>query len=330
MTKLSFLEKLKIFFSISKSSKLFLAIIVFLIFFAYLLITTNKKNQKTTKNLFILIYTFIFLFIIIAYHSSLGKMFDYLMNNVFIVFYFPNLAIYLVAIIVMNIILLVSIFNYKTTKFIKNINIVVYCLLNYLLALILNVITTEKLDIYTVQSVYGNKNTLGLIELSSTIFVVWIIFLIIYKIFLAYLHRKNKKVVKKVLVKRKFLPENIVETTLPRSVKKVSSKNILENSLLKNTNENTKELENMLTLNDYKILLNILNENKKKTNSTTSLENKINLAINKKDFYEEPEIIETKNVLVNNYQEQTKIEKEILEKKEQSIFEELKELYKID
>lgn len=310
MTKLSLLDKLKIFFEVSKSSKLFIAIIAFLIFFSYILLTTNKKNKKTSKTVFILIYLFIFLFVIITYHASLGKMFDYLMNNLFIIIYFPNLAVYFAAIIITNIIILFSIFNFKTTKLIKNINIFVYGILNYLLALLLNVIITKKLDIFTIQSVYSNKQALGLIELSSNIFILWLIFLIIYKIFLTYLNKNGKKI-KLLKQKKPTIIDNIKETAIPTNIK-----------IINNKPKNNDNYSDIFTLNDYKLILEILKENKEKTNKEASLENKISKALNK-EYYTEPKIIKTKEIT----QEETKNNAFL---KEQSIFEELKKLYNVE
>ena len=68
------------------------------------------------------------------------------MNNFFIVLYFPNIAVYLAAIIIANIILLVSVFGFKTPKLVKTINVIVYAIIHYLLALVLNVITKNEIN----------------------------------------------------------------------------------------------------------------------------------------------------------------------------------------
>lgn len=323
MTDLSLLDKMKILLQTTKSSKLFIVLIIFLIFFAYILFTTNKKNKKTSKSIFALVYTFIFLFIIILYHSSLGKMFDYLMNNVFVLIYFPNLAVYLTAIIITNIIVLISVFNFKTTKFIKNLNISIYIILNYLLALILSVIAKEKLDVFTTSSVYGNKNALGLIELSSTIFIIWIIFLVVYKIFLYYV-RKDYKQPKKIVVRKsvKKLPPHITETSAPSINKEYRPKNVLETANIINSKE-VAEIENTLTLEDYRTVLRILKEGRSNSNEESSLSTKLNNKLNKEDFYIEPEIIATKTISSTNLFNEEKEET----KKEQSIFDELMQLY---
>lgn len=220
MTQTTILEKLKIVFDVSMSSKLFIAVIAFIILLAVVALKTNKKNVQRGKLVYGLTYAAILIAILIFYHESLGKMFDYMMNNFFIVLYFPNVAVYLAAIIITNIILLVSVFNFKTPKLVRNINIVVYGIIHYLLALVLNVISKNKLDIFSQVSVYGNKDAQAIIEFSSAIFIIWIIFLIFYKIIRKYQKKDVVPVKRKVIVKKvRALPEGIAEVEVPLFVK---------------------------------------------------------------------------------------------------------------
>ena len=220
MMKTSIIDKLNIIFELTKSSNIFIAIIAFLLFIVVVAITNNKKNQSTTKKIYLCIYTFIILAILITYYSSFGKMFDYLMNNLFIAIYFPNLAIYLVAIITVNIIFLVSVFKNNISRFIKN----------------LNIIHTNKLDVFTQTSVYGNKEAQALIELSSTIFLIWIFFLVVYKMIMIYQGKMNPvdayRVEKVVVEKRKrILPSNIREIRATEVVKLGTRERILPENI---------------------------------------------------------------------------------------------------
>ena len=220
MTQTTILEKLKIVFDVSMSSKLFIAVIAFIILLAVVALTTNRKNAKRGKMIYGLVYAAILVAILIFYHDSLGKMFDYMMNNFFIVLYFPNVAVYLAAIIITNIILLVSVFNFKTSKLVRNINIVVYAIIHYLLALVLNIVTTNNLDIFSQTSVYGNTDAQAIIEFSSAIFMLWIIFLVFYKIIRKYQLKDAVPVKRKVVVKKvRALPEGIAEVPVPLFVK---------------------------------------------------------------------------------------------------------------
>lgn len=230
MSKLSFLDKMGILFEVSKSSKLYIIVLILLIVLGVVFSTTNRKTAKRNKIIYILVTIFIMVLIVATYHAPLGNMFSYMMDNFFIAAFFPNLAIYCAALVIMNIILWVSLFNYRTSNSIKLLNIVIYVIMNYLLALVLNVINSNSLDIFTQSSVYGNKEATALIELSSLVFLIWILFLIIYKIILVYLRKDYKPQVKKILVKRtvKKLPENYKPTSTPDFVYTNKKTNIKE------------------------------------------------------------------------------------------------------
>ncbi len=267
MTKMSFIDKLGVLVEVSKSSNLFIVAIFMLGIIGYLLYNINKKNMKNAKRIYLGAALVILVITLVVYHDSIAKMFDYMMNNFFIAVYFPNVAIYLAALIITNIILYISIFNYKVSNLIKNINIIVYCILNYILILILNVVVSKKLDVFTQASIYQNKQAQALIELSSVIFIVWILFLIVYRIIMIYLKKEYKVPVKvkKVYVKQKVsvLPENITPLEAPLFAKAMPKQEVKE----KDTSKDdiiVKKLEDSLTLDDYKLLLKMLKEQREK------------------------------------------------------------------
>ena len=267
MSKLSLGDKIGVLFEVSKSSYLYLVIVVLLLVLGFIILSTNKRNKKRNKIIYISSSIFIFAFIIISYHSSLGNIFDYMMNNFFIAVYFPNLAIYLAAIIATNIIVWISIFNFKTSEIIKRLNVTVYIIMNYLLALILNVVNASQLDVFEQSSVYGNKKATALIELSSYVFTLWIIFLIIYKIILVYIRKDYKPKVKKVVVKKKVkkLPENYEPKEMPDYIYGNLTKNEPIPEIINSKEDSkVKAYEELLTLEDYKLLLKILKEQKEK------------------------------------------------------------------
>ena len=123
--------------------------------------------------------------------------------------------------------------------------------MHFLLILILNTITNKNLDVFTQTSVYGNKQALALIELSSSLFIIWIIFLIAHKYIRKYLV-KDKKDIK--VIKKHTILNDINKLNNPIIVKRIDSNN--------NINiKKTKELhDDILTIDDYKLLLNILKE----------------------------------------------------------------------
>lgn len=300
MSKLSLLDKLSLFIDVAKDSLWSVLILLILIVLVYLFSKTDKKTMKRNKIIYIGFSLLVLILLFIFYFPSIGKIFDNMMNNLFIVIYFPNLAVYFAAIIATSIILWISLFNYKTSQIIKRVNLVMYLIINYLFALVLYTINNNKLDIFNTESIYTNKQATALIELTSILFVIWIIFLVVYKLVLIYLRRDYRPQVKKVLVKKevKKLPENYINIEVPNMVYGNISKPKKEEKNYTYTNapsmvygnvkvkpyieieapkvvygtipkkysidNKIKVYEDMLTLEDYKLLLKLLKEQKTK------------------------------------------------------------------
>ena len=195
MRQLSILDKLKVVFDLTMNNKLFIIIFALLIFISILFIITTRKNIKKKKKIIIGTYVVVLLAIIIIFNKSIFGMYDSMMNNLFIIFYFPNISVYVGAIIATNIIMLISIFSKKTSKINKVINIIVFFLLHYILVLILNVISTNNLNVFNSKELYKNTDIHSLIELSGNIFIIWIIYLVLYKIINNYLVSKKSTIV---------------------------------------------------------------------------------------------------------------------------------------
>ena len=274
MIQMSLSEKFKIFIDVSKSSGINIISILILVFMAFLFLTTNKKNAKKSRKIYRTIYIILIGTILLIYNSSLSTMFDYMMNNFFIGFYFPNLAIYLAAIILTNIILLKTIFNFREDKLLKVINTTIYCIIHYILVLILGLINSNKLDVFDQASVYKNNNVAGLIGLSSTIFIVWIIFITVYKLIRKNQkkHQKVKIPIRKIITYKKKMPSNYLTISVPDEVygkfgipkeKGVYvDSNLLDFYNTEKVNINN-QYESMFTLDDYKRMVEILKEDKK-------------------------------------------------------------------
>ena len=120
MTRMSLGEKISIFFDVISKNQLSIVILVLLLGLAYLFISTNKKNSNSTKKTYIIVYTVLIVFMLVAFSAHILKFLDYMMNNFFITVYFPNLAIYFAAIIVSNTVFLKSMFFNTTIHFFKS------------------------------------------------------------------------------------------------------------------------------------------------------------------------------------------------------------------
>ena len=262
MSKISLLEKWKILLEISISSYWFIILLIALCILGMTFFKTNKKTVERNKAIYIILSLLLVSLLIIIYHSSISKMFDYMMNHFFIAIYFPNLAIYFMAIVITNIIFWISVFHFRSSEGIKKVNTFMYIMMNYMQILILSEIEKKKLDIFSQSSIYSNKEVTALIELSSFLFIIWIIFLILYKIILIYVRKDYKPKIKKIIVPKpiKKLPENYEPISIPKQVQK-------KETLSKRKYQSTKELEELFTLEDYRQLLKILKQEKEKKSS---------------------------------------------------------------
>lgn len=266
MRELSLLEKFNILKDLTISSNIFIIILILFIILAITFCTTTRMNEKRKKKYYLIIYAVIIVATIIYFNKSFIHLFDYMMNNVISILSFPTLFIYLVSLIITNIIIWKTTLSGKSDNIEKIVNSIVFCLLQYLLILNLHVILSNKLDVYSQINVYSNKNFLALTELSSSIFIIWLIFLLIYRTVKYYLYKKKGILATSTVVvastpKKKINP-------LIKSVKAPAFiRGEVEKQPIRKPYAKTKEMlayENALTLEDYKLLLQLLKEDKEK------------------------------------------------------------------
>ena len=277
MTRMSLGEKISVFFDVISKNQLSIIILILLLGLAYLFISTNKKNSNSTKKIYIIVYTVLIVFMLVAFSAHILKFLDYMMNNFFITVYFPNLAIYFAAIIVSNIIAFISVFNFDINRIIRNINISVYTIISFIFILLVGVVSDKNLNIYSQKSIYTNNSAIVLIQLTSAIFISWIIFLTIYYLIRRYQEKNNPK--NKEVIRKRILPSNLVEIKIPDiayrpNKKKVElSKEEIEkiakeeaNKYVQEKIKESKQLDNLLTKEDYIVLLKLLKEKKAEKN----------------------------------------------------------------
>ncbi len=257
MLKLSLMEKLEVLKNIIASSPFTIITLLIIIFIGFLFITTNRHNKEESKKLYILLYITCSFALIIKYANSISSLIDYFIDHIFVLIYFPNLAVYLLAVIIVNVVMWKSMFQ-KDNKVLKIINTIIFCIFHYLLILLLAVISKNELNIFSTMSIYSNKEALSLIELSSFTFILWIIFSIVYF------------VMQKVLKKKELVLDEIPEESkynLDTSRTYVKIEPPQQAYMMKQDHKKTIEkdptlalYESMLTVEDYKLLLELLKE----------------------------------------------------------------------
>ena len=174
MQNYSLFEKIGILFNIIKTSPLFIVSFIIGIILITMMFLDLKTTKKIREKLLIVIWISVMIFIGIRYCNYLIKISDNLVEEIFTAIYFPNIAIYTIIIITVNIALIIGLLKKKMTTSYKVANVFTTVVIDFLFILILETIIKNKIDVYETLTVYSNKDLLTLIELSSGMYTAWL------------------------------------------------------------------------------------------------------------------------------------------------------------
>ena len=148
------------------------------IIFSVAMIINIKKNKTIGKTLYMIGWIFIISFIIIKYNNYVSKIFDNLINTIFMQIFFPNLATYTIIIITTNIIFLYTIFNKKTNISDKLINSPFFIIIMVLMAFTVELVSKNNINVYQRKEVYSNETVITIIESTTLLFTLWMVILL--------------------------------------------------------------------------------------------------------------------------------------------------------
>lgn len=260
MSPLSLMTKLQTVFDLITSKNLYLMILAAIVILTIIFITTNGSNRKQSKRTYILLYLAGFIFIALEYGSSFMTLVDYAINEVFITYYFPNIVIYLIMLIITNVVLFKTIFSNKADFKLKVINSAAFAIIIYLFILAISQIATLNLDVFNITELYSSNAVRSLLELSMFIFVFWMVVLIVYHLIRKYQYKHN------LIQVESFTNYNIIHDFDIKEAYKASKKQvIIEEPKEEKKEEPTMDLLGQnFTLDEYKLMVKILKEEKDK------------------------------------------------------------------
>ena len=260
MSPLSLMTKLQTVFDLITSKNLYLMILAAIVILTIIFITTNGSNRKQSKRTYILLYLAGFIFIALEYGSNFMTLVDYAINEVFITYYFPNIVIYLIMLIITNVVLFKTIFSNKADFKLKVINSAAFAIIMYLFILAISQIATLNLDVFNITELYSSNAVRSLLELSMFIFVFWMVVLIVYHLIRKYQYKHN------LIQVESFTNYNIIHDFDIKEAYKASKKQVIieEPKEEKKEEPTTDLLGQNFTLDEYKLMVKILKEEKDK------------------------------------------------------------------
>lgn len=151
---------------------------LFIIFFFIPIILFFLKKRHG-KKVYLIVYFISIVSIFIIFGDILFKLFDNLMDGIFMTLYFPNFITLFIVVILCALIGLISLLSTKMHKINKIINYVGFLIVYSLFALVLVTIQTNKINIYKDNALYSNKDVLALMQILIGAFAIQIVSLII-------------------------------------------------------------------------------------------------------------------------------------------------------
>lgn len=178
MSYLSIAEKFKILFDMILDFKFIFIFLGVLVIATFLYLIKKIDNRK-----YIMIITLSLLLIlgidIVINYKELAEVFDNFMTIFFSNIYFPSVYVYVGTLLIVAIAFITSMFNKMLNKIYKIINGITFVMDNILLAIILNIIAKNKIDVFTPNELYTNINLVAVLEISIGLFVLWVLSLIV-------------------------------------------------------------------------------------------------------------------------------------------------------
>lgn len=178
MVDTTILNKINLIYSFIKDNSFIFMILLLVLIILIDLIYGN--NSKSTKRLYAITIILILLYGTFEYYKPLLNIVDTYITNLVKLAYFPSLIEYFTMILITIFFQIYSIKKYEGVQ--KNINIWVAIFIEFLF--ITNVIAMKDItvDLSAITKIYEQDLLLSIFELSSMVFIVWIVTNIIINI----------------------------------------------------------------------------------------------------------------------------------------------------
>ena len=178
MKYMNILDKLQCLFDMVFSSPVYMTFLMVMLLFIVALCTNIIKRNKI---IVMMVISYLVLFIVVIANNSkaLSKVFDSISTNLFTNIYFPSTYAYLFIMLVVDIVTITTMLNKKADKSYKVANGICFFSIQFILALIMELIAKNNIDIFAKKSLFGNKKVVMLLESSMNVFIIWILAIIV-------------------------------------------------------------------------------------------------------------------------------------------------------
>ena len=261
-------DKMKILLDLILEYKILVVMIILTLLFTFLLVNKTINKRKYIRLLGFLLMLGLIITVIINI-ESLQVTLDSIITNIFTDIYFPSVEVYIFILSVMVIAIVNTFVNKNMLNAYKINNTIMFFTLVFLLISFLLTISNNDIDIFDKTSIYTDVNSLVLLQLSTTVFILWLLISIIIYTINSIIKRvtiKEEKDIKEEIItpihKDNFIDKEIVIQNDEEIINDIVDENdlIIENPIIQKTDKFSLEdykifnkiLKNMIMLNSYK------------------------------------------------------------------------------
>ncbi len=186
MVDTTLLDKLNLIYKFVKDNSftflIVLLIIIILLDFIY------GNNTKQTKILYICIMILILVYGLFEYYKPLLNILDIYITYIFKLTYFPSIIDYFSMIIITIIVEIYSIKKLNSVQ--KNINIWISIIIELLFIINIIALNNINIDLNNITSIYENDLLLSIFQISSILFMIWIIYNLLTYLIKSFLNKR--------------------------------------------------------------------------------------------------------------------------------------------
>ncbi len=196
MVPTSFLGQLIKLAKLLCSSPVYLGLFIIFGLLFVLSFLNIKRDNKIIKSAIVIIFLSLMLFAILGYHQSILLGLDYLFTAFAMNLYFPSFAIYVLIVLFSYLVFIFTIYQDKFSTVIKKINLLFFCLIQFLFSTFLILVITNKIDISSRIEMYKSADLTIVLQISMILFLFWALILVLvhyWKLIRKYFISSNSK-----------------------------------------------------------------------------------------------------------------------------------------
>lgn len=186
MVDTTLLDKLNLIYKFVKDNSftflIVLLIIIILLDFIY------GNNTKQTKILYICIMILTLVYGLFEYYKPLLNILDVYITYIFKLTYFPSIIDYFSMIIITIIVEIYSIKKLNSVQ--KNINLWISIIIELLFIINIIALNNINIDLNNITSIYENDLLLSIFQISSILFMIWIIYNLLTYLIKSFLNKR--------------------------------------------------------------------------------------------------------------------------------------------